>query len=397
MKTWPQVRLGEVLRPVSRPESVRTDATYRLLGAHWYALGLYVKDVAPGSSIQATKLYRVCEGDFVYNRLFAWKGAFAMASQEDEGCFVSNEFPCFQIVSERLDGRYLWRYFSRLPAWNEALGLSTGGTPTSRNRLKEENLLAMEIPLPPIDEQRRVVTRIQQLEAKIVAAQHIRATGPDGVALLSAEVGRSFKDLGRSAAVRQFREFEPHVTSGPRNWGSRVVPSGVRFYRAQDVGSNSQISDSNKAFIALPDSDQGRSAWLQPGDLMLVITGATVGRCALFTENAEPGYVNQHVAICRFSHPNLDPRFVLWGLRGPSGQEQLLGQRYGQGKPGLNLNNIRAIKLPIPDMAEQVRIVDYLDRVEARVNALDGLRDRTDTELSALLPAVLDRAFRGEL
>jgi type I restriction enzyme S subunit len=160
---------------------------------------------------------------------------------------------------------------------------------------------------------------------------------------------------------------------------------------------NSTLSDSNKAFIAQPDSDQGRSARLQPGDLMLVITGAAVGRCALFTGNAEPGYVNQHVAICRLSNPNLDPRFVLWGLRGASGQEQLLGQRYGQGKPGLNLNNIRAIELPIPDLPEQVRIVDHLNRVEARVNALDALREETDLELSALLPAILDRAFRGEL
>ena len=90
MRKWPLVKLGEVLRPVSRPEPVRPDATYRLLGARWYALGLHVKDVAPGSGIQATKLYRVCEGDFVYNRLFAWKGSFALASQDDEGCFVSN-------------------------------------------------------------------------------------------------------------------------------------------------------------------------------------------------------------------------------------------------------------------------------------------------------------------
>ncbi len=155
MRKWPLVKLGEVLRPVSRPEPVRPDATYRLLGARWYALGLYVKDVAPGSGIQATKLYRVCEGDFVYNRLFAWKGSFALASQDDEGCFVSNEFPCFQVVPEKLDGRYLWRYFSRLPAWNEALGLSTGGTPTSRNRLKEDKLLATGDPAPASDDPRR--------------------------------------------------------------------------------------------------------------------------------------------------------------------------------------------------------------------------------------------------
>ncbi|MBI3682795.1 MAG: restriction endonuclease subunit S [Acidobacteria bacterium] len=107
--------------------------------------------------------------------------------------------------------------------------------------------------------------------------------------------------------------------------------------------------------------------------------------------------MNQHVAVCRFARPDIAPRFVLWGLRGPTGQEQLLDQRYGQGKPGLNLNNIRAIELPIPDLAEQLRIVDCLDRLEARVKALDELREKRDAELHALLPAILDRAFRREL
>lgn len=306
---------------------------------------------------------------------------------------IGNRSNCSTTDDHRVGRRFLQREV----LGNEALGLSTGGTPTSRNRLKEVKLLAMEIPLPPIDEQRRLVRKIQQLELKVAEAQRLRAASPDGAVLLSAAIGRAFHDLGHSYAPRQFREFEPHVTSGPRNWGSRIVSSGVRFYRAQDIAASFEIANGSKAFIAPPDSDQGRSARLRPGDLMLVITGATVGRCALFTEEAEPGYVNQHVAIGRFSCPDILPRFVLWGLRGPAGQEQLLGQRYGQGKPGLNLNNIRAIELPVPDMAEQLRIVDYLDGVEARVKALDGLRQGAEAELNALLPSILDRAFRGEL
>jgi type I restriction enzyme S subunit len=93
----PLVPLGEILIPVSRPEDVDPQVTYRLLGAHWYAEGLYTKEAKPGSQIQAAKLYRVEEGDFVYNRLFAWKGSFAVATKENHGCYVSNEFPCFVL------------------------------------------------------------------------------------------------------------------------------------------------------------------------------------------------------------------------------------------------------------------------------------------------------------
>ena len=155
---WSRVALKELLRPVSRQEIVEPQKVYQLLGAHWYATGLYTKDTKAGSLIRAEYLYRVEEGDFVYNRLFAWKGSFAVATAENAGCYVSNEFPCFHVELARLDPQYLWFYFRREAAWNEALGLSYGATPTSRNRLKQANLLSLQIPLPPLAEQRRIVT-----------------------------------------------------------------------------------------------------------------------------------------------------------------------------------------------------------------------------------------------
>jgi type I restriction enzyme, S subunit len=183
---WPKVKLGEVLTPVSRPEIVDPSETYRILGAHWYAGGLYTKDVKLGSGVQAKWLYRVEEGDFVYNRLFAWKGSFALATAENSGCYVSNEFPCFVMRNGRVDGRYLWRYFSRASVWEEALGLSMGGTPTSRNRLKEDKLLAMQIPLPPLAEQRRIVARIEDLAAEIEEAHGLRRqAAEEGEALVA--------------------------------------------------------------------------------------------------------------------------------------------------------------------------------------------------------------------
>lgn len=129
---------------------------------------------------------------------------------------------------------------------------------------------------------------------------------------------------------------------------------------------------------------------------MLVITGATVGRANVYREGLEPGFVSQHVGICRLPQSEVEPEFALWGLRGP-GQAQLLGQRYGQGKPGLNLTNIRLLSLPFPPLAEQRRIVAELDALHAGGDALKRLQAETAAELDALLPSILDKAFKGEL
>jgi restriction endonuclease S subunit len=56
----------------------------------------------------------------------------------------------------------------------------------------------------------------------------------------------------------------------------------------------------------------------------------------------------------------------------PSGQAQL-GQRYGQGEPGLNLTNIRALSLPFPPLPEQRRIMSELDALQAELDALKRL------------------------
>ncbi|MGH7847710.1 MAG: restriction endonuclease subunit S, partial [Candidatus Binatia bacterium] len=196
--SWPLVPLGEVLRPVSRPERVDPEETYKILGAHWYAEGLYIKDVLPGSEIRADKVYRVEEEDFVYNRLFAWKGSFALATRANYGCYVSNEFPCFTVNQQRVDGRYLWKYFSRVSSWDEALSLSTGGTPTSRNRLKEEKFLALKIPLPPLPEQRRIVARIEALAAQIHEACTLHRQ--------AAEEAEALGIAGRSATFAKYAE-----------------------------------------------------------------------------------------------------------------------------------------------------------------------------------------------
>jgi type I restriction enzyme S subunit len=130
---------------------------------------------------------------------------------------------------------------------------------------------------------------------------------------------------------------------------------------------------------------------------MIVITGATVGRVAVFPADSESGYVSQHVAICRLDPDHLYPRFVLHCLLSPVGQEQILGQRYGQGKPGLNLTNIRNLSLPVPPLPVQHRVVAYLDQAEEQLQRLSSLQAGSSKELDAMLPAILDQAFRGEL
>lgn len=155
------VRLDELLTHMKREVKPASEAEYSLLGVRWYGEGLFIRERKLGADSSASKLYRVQVQDFVYNRLFAWKGSFAVAGADVDGCHVSNEFPTFQVDEARLDVRYLHALFRNPAMWSYVEAKSTGGTPTSRNRFKETELGELVIPLPSIDVQRAVVSRVE--------------------------------------------------------------------------------------------------------------------------------------------------------------------------------------------------------------------------------------------
>src|SRR5664280_1087436 len=75
---WSFTPFGKIAALTRRKEAVEPDKTYPLVGMRWYAKGPYIKERLPGTNIKASHLYKVAKGDFIYNRLFAWKGSFGV-------------------------------------------------------------------------------------------------------------------------------------------------------------------------------------------------------------------------------------------------------------------------------------------------------------------------------
>lgn len=108
-------------------------------------------------------------------------------------------------------------------------------------------------------------------------------------------------------------------------------------------------------------------------------------------------YVNQHVALVRLHEIKYAPYIWLWLISPEHGRSQLLDAAYGGGKPGLNLSQIRNVRLSIPSLPEQREIV-------RRVNVLFRFADMIEEQVLAattkgeqLTQSILAKAFRGEL
>jgi len=174
------VPVGDLVTLVTRSEAVAPDATYDLSGVKWYGQGLFVRETKSGRELSASTVRRVEPGDLVYNRLFAWKQSFALATEPG---WVSNEFPTFRIDADRVTPRVLLAALLS-PSFTAAVNdASTGSTPTSRNRLKENDFLRLEVTIPRradqpaieralkiADRARTLAERAQELASAILPA-----------------------------------------------------------------------------------------------------------------------------------------------------------------------------------------------------------------------------------
>jgi type I restriction enzyme S subunit len=393
-KTFPMVPLGNLLTPISRPETVNPDKTYRILGAHWYAEGLYIKEEKLGIEIQADRVYRIKNGDFVYNRLFAWKGSFAVATAQDDYCYVSNEFPTFAIDDSKVSAQYLRRYFCRASAWEEALGLSSGGTPTSRNRLKEDKLLTMRIPLPSLEEQQRIVAQVEEFVAEIGKARGLHQEAIEEREKLK-EAAANALFSGHDEISLPLRNLVTVLGGGtpskanPFFWEGTIPWISPKDMKVRDI-SDATDHISEQAIVESP------AKLIDPGAVLIVVRGMILSHTVPSAILRVPATINQDMKAL-IPNEKLLPEYLQCGLWALNKELLNLVEKSTHDTRKLETTKLLAWKIPVPPLSEQKRIVTYLDDLQSQIDSLKRMQAEISVEIDSMLPSILDKAFKGEL
>ena len=161
---WPKARLRDILSEASEACKVSAAETYPNFGIFSFGRGLFKKPPISGAATSAKVLYRVRQGQFIYSRLFAFEGAYGLVGDAFDGYYVSNEYPTFNVDTSQVLPEYLGLYFTWPAAWR-ALAKKTSGMGNRRRRLQPEQLLAHEVPLPALTEQRRIISEMEALKS----------------------------------------------------------------------------------------------------------------------------------------------------------------------------------------------------------------------------------------
>ena len=354
---------------------------YKEITVRLWGRGVVLRGEKSGSEIGGKMRFRVRRNQFILSRIDARNGAFGLVPPELDCAVVSNDFPTFNVVGSLLLPEYLG-WLCRTRPFVARCAQASEGT-TNRVRLKENEFYQIEIPLPPLPEQRRIVARIEQFVAKMdeinrleqlvdtsilsfTLSQHRELSGP-----------RNFK-IGELIELSEDRQEIKAENDYPQI-GIRGFGGGL-FQKGALRGSDTTYKYFNR---------------LQAGQIVLSQVKGWEGAIAVCPSEMERYYASPEYRTFSCKHGVCDPAYMNFLVRTPWFHGILAGATRGQGarrertRPELFLS----LTIPMPEFRQQQRAVGILKQL----HQIPVLHVQTAAKLDALLPSVLDKAFRGEL
>ena len=182
------------------------------------------------------------------------------------------------------------------------------------------------------------------------------------------------------------------IGSGSTPKGSNYAPDGILFFRSQNVYNDGVVLEDIK-YISEEVHQSMIGTEVLSNDLLLNITGGSLGRCAIVPNEIDRGNVSQHVCILRpiIIKPEYLHTFIL------SSFFTKTMKITGSGREGLPKYNLEKMLLPVPPLAEQTRIIHELNKWNDWVIAIDNNQQDLVETIKQTKSKILDLAIHGKL
>ncbi len=380
---WPLVRLGDLVSQSVDRHLVEAGRLYPNVGIYGFGRGVFEKPPIDGGTFGAQHLYRLRAGQFIYSRLKAFEGAYGLVPDCADGAFVTNEFPCFKINTDLITPRFLFWYFRRPIVWKQLARYSTG-VGARRERLHPAAFLRETIPLPPIRDQQRIVEAVDAIVQRAEAASRLRE-----------EIRSDCESLSQSTFLRSIQDARYFSLA-------EVAPIVRRPVTIQDEGEYPELGvrSFGKGTFHKPTLVGASLQWqklfrVQVGDLLISNIKAWEGAIAVASP-ADHDRVGSHRYITCVPREGLaTAEFLCFYLLTPEGLEQVQAASPGSADRNrtLAMKRLEQIRVPVPDIGRQ----QAFSALQRKIGAIRQAQTDNQPELDALLPAILDKAFRGEL
>ncbi len=440
MSEWKKVKIGEFLTE-SKVLAEESDAAHRI------TVRLNCKGVEKrglkAEKEGATKYYTRYAGQFIYGKQNIHKGAFGIIPPELDGFTSSADLPAFDIDESKCIPEWI-PLCLKVDERYKTLQKEVKGV--GSQRLAVNVFLNVEIPLPDVNVQRKILAKVSKkitsiallddetekqksyakqlrqnilqeaIEGKLTAdwrKQHpVQKGNPDYDAealfeKIQAENSETKSSKKTVAPITKdeipfeiptnwkwvrLGEIVENITSGSREWAKYYSDTGAIFLRMGNLSRESyELRLDNIQHVRVPESSEGKRTRLLPFDLLFSIT-AEIGNLGLIPKDFPEAYINQHTARIRFAQLVKQSLYFANALLAPGIRKLYLPNAHGM-KNSFRLDTLSFIPIPLPPLAEQKEIVVRVEHHLQTITQLETQIATRETLTKQLMQSILKDAF----
>ncbi|OKJ75300.1 hypothetical protein AMK30_13780 [Streptomyces sp. CB02460] len=327
----------------------------------------------------------------VMRKLTAWEGPITVVPAEFDGFVVSNEFPTFTLGPELLPA---WmRHVCGSPRLWAEMKNRVSGTVQRRKRLNPEQLLQIQLPIPPLEVQERIVEMLDAVDEHIAALDE-EAKALDRVSMAIAE--EMLAEKPKVALGTMLDDIRGGKSPQANNRPPTADELGV--LKVSAVTPFTFLPEESKSL--LPGTLMPKSALVQPGDVLITRanTPLRVGAVARVPAEVRDGLYLADKTLRLVPSPELDPDFLVVAMALKSARTHLTSSATGTSASMVNVSQgrIRDTPIPLVDLGRQREVSSAVLSVRANTDAVRAEAARLRNARSSLLSGLLNRIIEIE-
>lgn len=392
MPEWDQVSLGEVLTRSRDTITLDPNEIYKQVTVRMKHKGVTLREQKKGAEIGSPRQYVARPGQFIISSIDARNGAMGLVPGELDGAIVTNDFWLFDVNNERLDQEWL-RLYSSTAAFVEACTSASEGT-TNRVRLKPDRFLQLDIPLPPLPEQQRIVTRIKSMLEKAEEVRNLSRESKDAFSLLTdpPRLGRFF--IGTGEPLGNYVEiYDPNPSHRYPNYLDSGIPiiSTVNFSGINDINTENTKKVDREFYLST-------IGYLNPNEEDVIFARkGKIGYARPYPRSTQVAMTHT-LCLVRPNSKFIRPGYLRHLLMSSEFIDYLKSTMNNNvGVPTLGLGVIRNTPVVLPALKEQDDETARIESIGLKLESIKNIHAVSSEEINALSSSILARAFSGEL
>ena len=381
MRNLIQYHLNEIIIPFQKVIDLKPFDSYKQVRIKIIHKGVELREIKKGSEI-ISRQFTAKSGQFIISKIDARNGAMGIVPDYLNDAIVTGDFLLFDFDLKAVEPKY-FKYITQTSFFNNECQRSSEGS-TNRVRLKVDKFLNIQVSLPPLTEQQRIVSKIEGIKIKLERIKELRAEQEKELNNL---LFCKYTEIIKNAHLVPMKEVAPIVRREVKLNEEQQYPElGIRCFGKGTF---------HKPALTGVEVGTKKIFQIKEGDLVFSNVFAWEGGIAVAKEEDNDRYGSHRFISCVANREKALVDFLCFHFLSQKGLEDINAcSPGGAGRnKTLGLDKLMKIKVPVPNIELQKQFVALLEKV----NTIKHHHTQTNQELTEFMPSLLDKAFKGEL